>query len=127
MKMRAGAKMVALVTVCAALLLAGCSQVSVSPVGETGELVTVTGTVQSVDVSDMAVDGPARIRLRTEQHGRVLVLVAACEGPCSLRAVQQLGQVEQGERWRVTAEVDADGDLLVYEDESHSMVPAGSD
>lgn len=118
---------IALAMVCAALLLAGCGRFGASPPGEPGEVVTVVGTVEAVDVSEMAVDGPARIRLWTEEHGRVRVLVAACEGPCSLKAVQRLGDLGQGERWRVRAEVDADGDLLVYDEELHGFAPADVD
>lgn len=127
--MRTSARLtaIALSLAWATLLLAGCSQVSTSPVGDPGEVVSVTGTVESVDVSEMQVDGPARIRLRTEEHGRVTVLVPACEGPCALKAVQRLGELQRGARWRVTAEVTTDGGLSVHDDALHGLAPAGSE
>lgn len=104
-------------------LVAACSSLTTAPVGEPGEVVTVVGAVKSVDASAMAVDGPAKIHLRTEDHGRLVVLVPACEGPCARQAVERLGRMRPGDRWTVTGEVNADAELVVYDDALHSLTP----
>jgi hypothetical protein len=90
--------------------------------GVEGEVVTVTGAVQSIDVSPMAYDGPAEIRLLIDGNGVVVVYVQSCLGGCALEAVDQLHEVEQWETWQVTGEVQDDGSLLVYTDFEHSLL-----
>lgn len=112
-------------TVVLMLALAACNPVGLGPPGEPGEVVTVEGEVRQVDMSEMAVDGPGRIRLRTAEHGRVTILVQSCLGPCVLEAVEALGQMERGERWQATGELQEDGEIVIYEASAHELRPSG--
>lgn len=125
---RSGGVVVVLLALLGALLLAGCGGSDAARLGEAGEVVSVTGTVESVDASAMAVDGPAEIILNSEEHGDVLVLVAACEGPCSRQAVERLSELEEGEVWRATGELGSEGRLRIDDPASHGLAPvAGLD
>lgn len=104
-----------------ASVLAACAGIGSEPLGEAGQVVTVTGTVRSVDTSEMAVDGPGRIQLRTDRHGDVLVLVSSCMGPCSLESVERLFQMRSGQRWRARGEVREDGSLVIYDEANHEL------
>ncbi len=105
-------------------VLAGCGLLDADPLGEAGQVVTVVGTVRELDSSEMAVDGPGRIELRSDRHGRVAVFIQSCMGPCALEAVEAfLQQMEEGERWQVTGEVTPEGDLSLYDDNLHGLTP----
>ena len=106
----------------AALAVPSCTGIFPHPLGEVGQVVTVIGQVQSIDVSPMAVDGPAEILLQIDGNGLVTVYVQSCLGGCALNAVNQLYEVEQWETWQVTGEVQADGSLMVYTDSEHSIL-----
>lgn len=102
--------------------LVACRGLFVGPLGEVGEIATVTGTVLSVDISPMAYDGPAEIVLRSERHGSVTAYVQSCLGGCALDAVNQLAEVEAGETWQVTGELQKDGSLVLYSDVDHGLL-----
>lgn len=108
-----------------AATLASCASPQGILPAEVGQVVQLSGTVIQVDSSQMAVDGPARITLAVEGYSNVVVFVAACEGPCSLSAVQQLPFVEPGEIWQVRGEVRQDGGILIDRQSQHSLEPAG--
>lgn len=103
------------------LLTAACSGILGSSLGQVGELAMVEGEVLSMDVTPMAADGPARIELLSPEHGRVLVLVQACFGGCSLQAVQALQVMAPGQTWRATGEVGNEGNLLLYSEGEHRL------
>lgn len=125
---RTGALVVIALAVLGALLLAGCGEPDGARLGGAGEVVSVTGTVTSVDSSAMAVDGPAEIILRSEEHDNVMVMVAACEGPCSRQAVERLSELGEGEVWRATGELDSGGRLWIDDPVKHGLDPvAGLD
>jgi hypothetical protein len=105
--------------------LTACSQLARS-LGSEGELATVTGTVESVDISPMAYDGPAELRIRSQEHGLIRVYVSACMGPCALDAVNALSEIRPGESWRATGEVSGDHELALYDPVKHVLVPAAS-
>lgn len=106
-----------------ALTLAACGSASAEPLAEAGQIMTVRGEVQSINLDPMAVDGPGEVVLETEKHGTVLVYVAACFGPCVPEANDHLFEMEPGGRWLATGEVQEDGSLLIYVEGEHSLTP----
>lgn len=103
------------------MALVACAGLFGRPAGEVGEVVTVQGTVQEVDLTAMAADGPAVIRVSTDGYGQVTIYVQSCLGGCALKAVDQLDQVQPGQVWRATGEVLGDGSLAIYRDEVHGL------
>ena len=93
------------------------------PLGETGSIATINGTVASIDTSEMAVDGPARIVLNSDQYGKVTVLVASCLGPCALDVVERLDSIQTGDRWQARGEVEGENTLVIYDEAEHSLEP----
>ena len=106
-----------------AAALAACSPGAAAGLGETGETVTVQGVVQSIDLDPMAADGPGEVMLTTEEHGEVLVLVASCFGECAPEATDRLFEMQPGEQWQATGEVQEDGVLSIYVEGEHSLTP----
>jgi hypothetical protein len=104
------------------IVLAGCGP---QALGEVGQVVTVTGQVESIDLTPMAADGPAEIVLRTESSRQVTVYVASCFGGCAQAAYDQLPEIEAGQTWQATGELQEDGSLSIYTDEGHSLSAAG--
>lgn len=109
------------------LALAGCAGPRQQQLGEPGEIATVQGAVRSVDSSALAVDGPAQVELDSDDYGRIVVHIAACEGPCVREAVSNLSEMRTGQRWRATGEVRQDGDLLIYDQGLHELTPLSRD
>lgn len=109
------------------MAVAACGFLGLRSLGEVGDVVTIEGTVRSIDLSPMAVDGPAELRIRADGYGPVTVYVQSCLGGCALEAVDQLGQVERGERWRVRGELLEDGSLVLYTDREHGLLALAGD
>lgn len=103
------------------LTLSACRSASVEPLGAEGQVTTVVGEVLSVDASEMAVDGPGRIELWTQEHGEITVLLPSCMGPCARQALESFFEMEEEERWEITGEVSADGGLSVHDDSLHGL------
>ena len=106
------------------LLVAVLGACSPQSLGEVGEVVSVIGEVQTIDISPMAADGPAKLEMRTEAGRLVTVYVQSCFGGCAHVAVDKLWQIEPGQTWQVSGEVQQDGSLAVYTDEAHAIEQA---
>jgi hypothetical protein len=103
-------------------ILPACARVADDPVGAEGELATVSGVIESIDVSKMAVDGPAVIEVRSQAHGLVTVFVSPCMGPCVPEAVDALGRIEVGQTLWVIGEVGGRDELAVYDHRAHKLL-----
>lgn len=103
------------------LALTACG-LGLRSLGEVGDVVTVEGRVRSIDVSPMAYDGPAVLRLRADGYGAVTIYIQSCLGGCALEAVDQLANIEAGERWQVRGELMDDGSLVLYTDRDHGLL-----
>lgn len=102
-------------------VVSACSGLFNLPLPAPGETVSIVGQVRSIDTSPMAYDGPAELLVDAEEFGLVTVYVQSCLGGCALQAVNQLGEVDPGERWMITAEVIDEGSLVLYADHLHAL------
>ena len=108
------------------LIMTACGLIGDQPLGQPGEQTAVQGEVISVDLSPMAVDGPAEIEIVSQEHGRVLVLVQPCFGDCSRQAVEQLELIQPGQVWRAMGEVAEEDALVLYREGQHSLIEVGN-
>ena len=100
------------------VLTYGCSTPNQDGSSSAGGIRTVEGTVEAIDLTEMAVDGPGLVRVEPDDGKAVDLLVSACEGPCSFQANEALLTLSVGDRVRARGE-HRDGQLLIYDDELH--------
>ena len=104
------------------LLVAGCATTSAPDlVLETGSTATLSGTVVSVNLEPMAVDGDGVITIETESGATARVFVAARMNLCTAEGLDLVGDLAPGDRIEVQGRVMGGTNIRPCEGDDHFL------
>ncbi len=108
---------------CIGLLAAGCATTDgTSPAS--GMQARITGSIAAIDTQPWTYDGNAVIQVDSVERGRVAVQLPARWNLCRATPVD-VQALSVGMRVQVVGTAGGEGEIVVCQDESHRLVPAG--
>lgn len=92
---------------------------------QAGSQIAIEGAIASIDTAPWAYDGNAVVQVDTSDRGRVAVQLPARWNLCKAPPVN-MEALAVGVRVRAVGAAGAEGEVVVCQDESHRLAPAGS-
>jgi len=101
------------------LFCAGCSGSSAPPLFDVGSAATVSGTVVTINVEAMAVDGDGVITLETGDGSTARIFVAARMMLCEAEGLDLIGELAPGDHIEVSGDAVGGTNVRPCESETH--------
>ena len=92
---------------------------------QAGSQIAIEGAIASIDTAPWAYDGNAVVQVDTSDRGRVTVQLPARWNLCKAPPVN-MEALAVGTRVRAVGTAGVEGEVVVCQDESHGLAPAGS-